>query len=264
VQRVWVSLDGATPDSYADVRLGAALPEVITNLRALRAMRGQMSSERPRLGIAFVAMRRNLHDLPNVVRLGKSLGADLFSVTNVYPHTAELREEMLYRQSFYESDLASSEWSPLIALPRMDIDEENLAVIAQALKGRGTASIARQALHLGASTCPFVEKGSVSVRWDGQVSPCLALLHSHQSYLDNHARMSHAYAAGSLKDQPLIEIWNDAGYRALRERLLAFDFSPCAFCNSCEFSESNLEDCFGNVQPACGGCLWAQGFIQCP
>ncbi|OGN93594.1 MAG: hypothetical protein A2Y88_12875 [Chloroflexi bacterium RBG_13_48_10] len=26
----------------------------------------------------------------------------------------------------------------------------------------------------------------------------------------------------------------------------------------------NLEDCFGNSAPACGGCLWAQGLIQCP
>ena len=29
---LWVSLDGATPESYADVRLGAALPEVLANL----------------------------------------------------------------------------------------------------------------------------------------------------------------------------------------------------------------------------------------
>jgi len=26
----------------------------------------------------------------------------------------------------------------------------------------------------------------------------------------------------------------------------------------------NLEDCFGNSAPTCGGCLWAQGLIQCP
>ena len=31
VDVLWVSLDGATPESYADVRLGAALPEVMDN-----------------------------------------------------------------------------------------------------------------------------------------------------------------------------------------------------------------------------------------
>jgi hypothetical protein len=29
-------------------------------------------------------------------------------------------------------------------------------------------------------------------------------------------------------------------------------------------AEVNLEDRFGNILPACGGCLWAQEFIQCP
>jgi hypothetical protein len=51
---------------------------------------------------------------------------------------------------------------------------------------------------------------------------------------------------------------------ALRERLLAFDFAPCTVCNSCDMADENLEDCFGSTAPACGGCLWAQGFIQCP
>jgi hypothetical protein len=29
-------------------------------------------------------------------------------------------------------------------------------------------------------------------------------------------------------------------------------------------SEANEEDCFGNGFPTCGGCLWAQGVLQCP
>ena len=36
---LWVSLDGATPESYADVRLGAALPQVLENLAGFRDAR---------------------------------------------------------------------------------------------------------------------------------------------------------------------------------------------------------------------------------
>ena len=117
---------------------------------------------------------------------------------------------------------------------------------------------------MGASTCPFVEKASVSVRWDGAVAPCLALLHDHESYLDDHVRTSQAFSVGSLKDCSLAEIWQDSKCRAFRERLVEFDFSPCISCNSCEMADSNQEDCFGNTTPACGGCLWGQEFIQCP
>jgi hypothetical protein len=34
--------------------------------------------------------------------------------------------------------------------------------------------------------------------------------------------------------------------------------------NGCNLSETNEEACFGNPFPTCGGCLWAQGVIQCP
>jgi len=114
------------------------------------------------------------------------------------------------------------------------------------------------------SSCPFVEKGSLSVRWDGNVSPCLPLLHDHESYLDDHIRRSCAYSVGNVNEQSLQLLWNAPAYLALRERLQVFDFSPCVYCNSCEMSEHNREDCFGNVTPTCGGCLWAQGLIQCP
>jgi len=62
----------------------------------------------------------------------------------------------------------------------------------------------------------------------------------------------------------LKELWDDPAYVSLRTRLLEFDFSPCSWCNSCDFPDSNREDCFGSPAPACGGCLWAQGFIRCP
>jgi cholesterol oxidase len=38
----------------------------------------------------------------------------------------------------------------------------------------------------------------------------------------------------------------------------------CTFCGGCDMSESNVEDCFGNEFPTCGGCLWSQGVVQCP
>ena len=50
-----------------------------------------------------------------------------------------------------------------------------------------------------------------------------------------------------------------------RERLHDFSFAPCTFCGGCDLSETNEEDCLGNkVFPVCGGCLWAQGIVQCP
>jgi MoaA/NifB/PqqE/SkfB family radical SAM enzyme len=41
LDRLWVSLDGASPECYQDVRLGNALPQIIENLKRLRAFQFQ-------------------------------------------------------------------------------------------------------------------------------------------------------------------------------------------------------------------------------
>ncbi|NPV87818.1 MAG: radical SAM protein [Anaerolineae bacterium] len=264
LDRLWVSLDGATPESYADVRLGAALPQVLANLARLRDLKRQTYSREPRLAIAFVAMRRNIAQLPEILRIGRSLGAEGYSISNVLPHTPELQEEILYRRALYIADMTVSEYQPLVSLPRVDINDQTTEGLINLLKGYGVFQLAGQEVSPGYDRCPFIEKGSLSIRWDGSVAPCLPLLHDHESYLDDRLRRSHAFFIGNINQRGLLEIWNDPAYVALRERLLGFDFSPCTGCNSCEMADANLEDCFGNVQPACGGCLWAQGFIQCP
>lgn len=266
LDRLWVSIDGAKPESYADIRLGDALPKVVSNLKQLKALKVNSNnlSSKPRLGIAFVAMQRNFRDLPAVVRLGKKLGADFFSISNVLPYTDELRSQMLYSRSLYISDHHSIENSPTITLPRFDLNESTLRIISETFTKNNISPLNDKTVEISANSCPFLDKGSVSVRWDGNVSPCLSLLHSHTSYLDDTFRTTKEFFVGNINTKPLLDIWNDSKYVELRERLITFDFSPCTMCNSCEMAESNLEDCFGNIHPTCGGCLWAQGFIQCP
>ncbi|MEW6180489.1 MAG: radical SAM protein [Chloroflexota bacterium] len=263
VSILWVSLDGATPQGYMDVRLGDALDQILSNLRRFRQLRLETGAT-TQLGIAFVAMRRNIHELPRLLEVGRELGAAHFSISNVLAHTRELRLESLYENAQYETEAQKSSLLPVINLPRADFPAEVQNALAQALHDGVRLEIAGlNALRTG-NRCPFIEKGSLSVRWDGKVSPCLPLLHTQEGFLDDHVRRSVAYFCGDLAAQSLPDIWRDPAYLDLRQRLQRFDFSPCVICNSCEMADQNLEDCFGNVQPACGGCLWAQGLIQCP
>ncbi|MCB0052149.1 MAG: hypothetical protein KDE24_21685, partial [Caldilinea sp.] len=54
---------------------------------------------KPQIGVAFVAMKRNIGDLPEVLHIARQLGALHFSVSNVLPVTAALQGEMLYTES---------------------------------------------------------------------------------------------------------------------------------------------------------------------
>ncbi len=259
---LWVSIDGATPDSYSDVRLGAALPNVLQNLMHLRVLRDREYKKRPQIGVAFVAMRRNIRDLPAVLRLSSTHGVERFSISNVLAHTEELRQEILYRRTIDYS--ASISLAPLVSFPRMDVSSETLPAFGEALNGQFMLQLFGAQTGPVLNTCPFVQKGSTSIRWDGALSPCLPLLHTHDSYLDERLRRSKAFSFGNILERSLSELWNDPAYYDLRQRLRDFDFSPCTFCNSCDMADSNQEDCWGNLAPTCGGCLWAQGMIQCP
>ncbi len=254
LDRLWVSLDGARPESYADVRLGAALPRVLENLRRFDRLR--RGNPRVKLGIAYVAMRRNIADLPDLLALARGLGASDFHISHVLPYTAPLVGEALYSAPAVAE---TQEEGPILHLPR-PADPTLLAGVS----GHGGIRVTGIALDEGRDRCPFIERGSTSIAWDGGLSPCLELLHSHTSYLNGAERTTNRYMIGNVRDRPLPELWNDPEYVAFRERVARFTFAPCARCGSCPLAQENGEDCYGNPAPSCGGCLWAQGLIRCP
>ena len=92
----------------------------------------------------------------------------------------------------------------------------------------------------------------------------MALLHTAKTYLYDMERTVKAASFGNIKNDTLQGIWNSEKYASFRERVKQFEFSPCTRCGGCSYLESNETDCFSNSFPVCGGCLWAQGYIQCP
>ena len=176
------------------------------------------------------------------------------------PFSENLVDERLYK-------LASSNWGKgdlRIEFPRMDATEEVSSVIEKAAKAGGWYSIAGNERDHRIGVCPFIKKASMSIRWDGKISPCTPLFYDSESFLESTLRQSRACHYGDVNTDSLYDVWMKDEYRSLRRKLQFEEFSPCTVCNSCEMAESNEEDCFGDTHPACGGCLWQQGFIQCP
>ena len=261
---LWVSIDGATPETYADVRLGAELPQVIANIRRLAKMRKGGHFPQPEIGIAFLAMQRNIADLPKVIRLGISLGAKHFSVSNLQPATAEMQAERLYTRTMRNIAYLPSAVLPRLSLPKIDFNEQTQEALMQAFNSGCNVSYAGNNWGGANDVCNFVESGTMSVAWNGDVSPCWPLMHTLTSYLHGKPRLSKKHVIGNVAERSLLDLWLDPDYLAYRERLHNFGFAPCTFCGGCDLSEANEEDCFGNTFPTCGGCLWAQGIVQCP
>ncbi|HEY4720898.1 MAG TPA: SPASM domain-containing protein, partial [Anaerolineae bacterium] len=265
LDRLWVSIDGATPDSYADVRLGAELPHVIENMMTFRRLRsGWRYLPRPEIGVAFVAMKRNIQELPEVLKIARRIGAMYFKVSNVLPISDDLRSETLYDSVLNDITYLTSSYMPHLSLPKMAFTDETREALFKAFRSGYNVNFAGNKLSGANNVCNFIESGSMSIAWSGNASPCLPLLHTHVHHLKGHLRLSQAHVIGNVAERGLLELWNDPEYVAYREHVQGFAFAPCTSCGGCEMLDGNAEDCLANTFPACGGCLWAQGFVQCP
>jgi MoaA/NifB/PqqE/SkfB family radical SAM enzyme len=258
-----VSVDGASAESFGDVRSGASLAQVVRNVKQLNDYAGPYYSPSVRIGLQFVAMRRNVQELPALERLAADLAASFIVVSNVLPYTEELVSEALYHDAATARTGDGLARMPRWYLPRLEWNDHTAGPLSHVLRRATYVSYLDADLSGWGNHCPFVQAGALAVSWDGGVSPCPPLLHSYRCFVKDREKAFRRCVMGSLQERSLAETWSDPQYVDLRRRVLAFDFPPCVDCGGCEAAERNEEDCFGNPFPVCGDCLWARGVIRC-
>ena len=260
---LWISLDGTTEESFAAVRPGAGLARVLDNVERL-ARRNGRDGHRIDIGIAFVVMKTNLADVTHLDRLARSVGAGRILVSHVLPYSEAMEKEMLCLQTLTLETFTFAPGKTELSLPRIDVNNTTKDTLFSLFQGFENLTFMGNRVAVDARRCRFVHGRTAFVRWDGRVSPCMGLLHSHRTFLYGLERRVRAHDFGNVRERDLLDIWDSEAYARFRDKVKAFDFSPCHVCGGCSLLEKNEEDCYGNAFPACGGCLWAQGIIQCP
>ena len=266
LDRLVVSIDGVTPRSYGDIRVNGDFAQVVENLRHLYRLKIRRANRHadPQVAIAFVAMKSNVADLPELPRLATRVGARRIQVSNVVPHTPEMEAEILYEQALTAPTFRAGPWLVDMSLPKLDLNRDTLDPLQGVYQSNASLTLLNTSLSAGNDFCRFAQEGYAAIRWDGQVSPCLSLLHDHPEFIRGRRKQVSHYTLGDVTQQSLGELWESPEYAGFRSRLRDFPYSPCTTCGGCERFPRNYEDCSENYFPSCGGCLWAQGFIECP
>jgi radical SAM protein with 4Fe4S-binding SPASM domain len=217
-----VSLDGATAATYEDVRHGTALvprpgqfDRVVANLRGLVELRRERGLDRPRILLVFVAMRRNVDELEQVVELGGDIGVDEVWVQNL------------------SHDFSDTGGPGAYAAMRDYVVEEGLLVGAEPPAfARARAAAGRRGVRLrlpaGGDAAPPRDDDAPGCTWPwdgsyvthrGDVQPCCMVMGSDRATM------------GSLREAPFETIWAGQVYREFRERLMGDD--PPDVCRGC-------------------------------
>ncbi|MBI5014445.1 MAG: radical SAM/SPASM family putative metalloenzyme maturase [Deltaproteobacteria bacterium] len=114
LDRLCLSLDAVSPDTFRRVRSGGEVGVLESALNALRRVRRQ-NGHSLSVGIEFVAMRDTVLELPSVLRWAAERGADFALVTQVLPY-----DEALVAQAAYDpnTDVAVRFFEPWRARAR--------------------------------------------------------------------------------------------------------------------------------------------------
>jgi len=258
-----VSIDGASDETFGNIRSNASVREVIKNVKRFQPGLSDEAKQPITIGVAFVAMKSNIKELPKIYKIAEYLNASFVLVSNVLPYTAELEKEGLFQLGL--SARKTTSCLPTIMLPKMDWSVHTQAPLATVLRRQPNLRFLDLEIdpHSFNNNCPFIQAESLAVSWDGHISPCVPLLHSYACYARGREKQIKCHHVGQLPDQPLQDIWNEPAYAAFRKRVRKFDFPSCPDCD-CYMADNNEADCQGNPFPVCGDCLWARGIIRCP
>lgn len=88
LDRVIISLDGTTQDTYQQYRIGGSLDKVIEGTKNLIAAKRELNSSTPHIIFQFLVVKPNEHQIADAKDLGKTLGVDeiRFKTAQIYDY----------------------------------------------------------------------------------------------------------------------------------------------------------------------------------
>ncbi|MDD4893907.1 MAG: radical SAM protein [Candidatus Omnitrophica bacterium] len=84
LDRLIVSIDGASRQTYSKYRIGGDFNKVINNLKILIRKRRELDRANPYISWQFLVFRHNEHEIEDVKMMGRDLGVDSVGITKAF------------------------------------------------------------------------------------------------------------------------------------------------------------------------------------
>ena len=211
--KLHVSIDAADPAAYEYIRVGSRLSRVLRNLALVQEAKKRLGAGRPQIILVAVAMRRNLEELPRLVRLAADYGVRSMSVQHLAHDFSEESLPAQYRtmRQFVEDETL--------------VNEDPARVGRWFDQARAVASELGVELRLpdlrpkgGTRGCDWPSRGAY-IAYSGEAMPCCMVATPDRASFGNMAR------------EGVVRVWNNAAYNAFRARLASDD--PPDICKGC-------------------------------
>jgi radical SAM protein with 4Fe4S-binding SPASM domain len=212
--RLHVSLDAAEAQAYEYIRVGARFSQVLRNLGWLSAARERLQAALPEIRLVAVAMRRNLEQLPALVRLAHAYKVHSLSVQHLAHDFSEGTLPTRYQpmRRFVDDETLVNE-DPARVQRWFDEAQAAAAELGVALRLPNPAPKPRSERR-----CDWPWRGAY-VAYSGEAMPCCMVATPDRINF------------GSMATQGVRQVWDSDAYRDFRRRLDSD--APPDICRGC-------------------------------
>jgi radical SAM protein with 4Fe4S-binding SPASM domain len=214
-----ISLDGATAATYEGIRVRAHFDRVLRNLDLLLEERRRQGSLYPRLRLVMVIMRRNLRELPDIVRLAHGRTIDRIFVQHLCHDFGESSLPAHYRpmREFVQAETLL-EADPREVDRYFGMARAVAAELGVDLRLPRTQPRAHAPGTAGKQRCDWPWRGSY-ISYDGHAMPCCMVATPDRINF------------GKVSEHGVEATWNSPAYQQFRAQLDSDE--PPEICRSC-------------------------------
>lgn len=202
LDRLIISIDGTTQETYEAYRIGGNLEKVIEGTKNLLHWKKKLKSKTPYVIFQFVVFRQNEQEVETIKQLGKEIGVDEVKIKSAQIYNYENGNERIptkekysrYKKienGSYELKNESGSVSPLLTF-----------FFKKKARKRGIGERENKA----EASCWRMWHSCV-ITWDGKIVPCC---------FDKDAK----HQLGTLKEKTFKNIWFNGSYTKFRSSLL--------------------------------------------
>lgn len=118
LDRIIISIDGATQETYEQYRVGGKLEKVLDGAKRLVAWKKKLGKNHPHIVFQFLVLRPNEHEMDDVRRLARDIGVDELSFKSAQVYDYENGHPLIPAQKQYARyrQRANGSWAPKHAL----------------------------------------------------------------------------------------------------------------------------------------------------
>jgi radical SAM protein with 4Fe4S-binding SPASM domain len=196
LDRLTVSLDGATRETYNKYRIGGDFQKVIGNMKMLVSKKKELGKKNPYITWQFLISKQNEHEIEKARELSKKIGIDYLDIK---PMRTDMGKEI------FESDETKinkyKKWLPTTEkFSRYDMKKKKRKLVLK--------------------SCLFLWTQSV-INWEGDVLPCCSVFNEKFSF-------------GNAFDEGFLKVWNNDKYRKARHMVKKMEtLYPEIVCSNC-------------------------------